>query len=121
MRGCSAFRRTYSCPAKLSSFVLQVFATLDDTLDHGYLRLTYPLARVVVALVGFICTFGVANLPLQISTLCFVEIEQSFPICPLSVRVNVHFDDSKAHCRVNLFGQRARAAMEDEKIWLVVA
>mmetsp|Transcript_87171 Transcript_87171/g.188762 ORF Transcript_87171/g.188762 Transcript_87171/m.188762 type:complete len:381 (+) Transcript_87171:439-1581(+) len=103
------------------SDVLQVLAALDDAGAHGDLRLANPLARVVVALVRLVLTLRVADLPLQVALLRLVEVQETLPVGPLSVRVDVHLHNTVGQGGGDVLLLRAGAAMEDEEVGVLLA
>jgi hypothetical protein len=87
--------KMYLILTNLVSLNIAEFATCFlNTLDHAFFSLANPVTGVVVLLVGLVCTFRVTNLVLHVSLLVFVVRAQTVPVGPLSIRVNVHLDDS---------------------------
>mmetsp|Transcript_89528 Transcript_89528/g.241833 ORF Transcript_89528/g.241833 Transcript_89528/m.241833 type:complete len:209 (+) Transcript_89528:340-966(+) len=100
---------------------LEVLEGLHDAVAHRLLRAAHPLARVVVALVGLVVTLGVANLALQVALVGLVEVEQTHPVGPLRVRVDVHLHDPGIQGGVDVLLLGAGATVEDEEEGLLIA
>jgi hypothetical protein len=64
------------------------------TFDHGFLCLADPHSGVIKFLVGLIWACGVSNLTLQVVMLILFKCAQTIPVCPLSVGINVHLDNT---------------------------
>mmetsp|Transcript_22783 Transcript_22783/g.41551 ORF Transcript_22783/g.41551 Transcript_22783/m.41551 type:complete len:248 (-) Transcript_22783:524-1267(-) len=112
--------RSWAPSQPCRSEVLQVLAALDHAIAHGHLGFADPLTRIVVALVWLVLALWVAYLTLQVALLGLVELEESLPVSPLSVCVHIHFDNSVVKSFVDVRLLRARAAMEDKEVRLLL-
>merc|ERR1712190_328344 len=70
--------------------VPQIFAALLHTVHHAHLGLAEPLAGIVVALVRLLGAVRVADLALQVALFCLIEVQDTLPVGPLRVGVDVH-------------------------------
>merc|ERR1712232_495370 len=105
---------------RASSDVVEIGAAFLDALDHGELRFTNPLTRVVVALVWLIRSIWVADLSLKVALLGLVKVEQTLPVRPLGVSVHVHLHNTTVQGSGNVMLLGAGATMEHDEKRLVL-
>src|SRR6185369_14138783 len=81
-----------------------------ESFDKGFFTLTKPYAWVVIFFVGFVFSFRVSQLALQVSLALFIVFQYSFPECPLQIGIDIHFDSSITYRFTDLVLGRAATA-----------
>lgn len=87
--------------------------------NHALFCLTDPDTRIVILLIGLVGTSGVSNLTLEVIVLFLFECTETIPIRPLSIRVNVHLDDTIRDCLGNLIISGTGTTVHDKEDRLV--
>jgi hypothetical protein len=89
------------------------------TFNHAFLCLADPHTGVIKFLVGLIWACGVSNLTLQVVMLVLFKFAQTIPVCPLSVGINVHLDNTVFNGTLDLVIGRTGSTVHDQEDGLV--
>merc|ERR1711972_35388 len=99
---------------------VQILHRLCKTRSHGLLSRTQRHTWVVILLVRLRLALWVADLRLKVVHMLFLILVHAIPKRPLSVRVNVHLDDTRLDRILDVFLGRPRASVEHELHWLIL-
>src|SRR5476651_2880189 len=93
---------------------VQFFECQFQTSHHGCLSRTQPYTWVIEFLVRFVRAFRVTQLTLQVGFVFLVELQNTVPVCPLGVGIDVHFDNTVTYRFFDFCCSRTRTTVEHE-------
>src|SRR5690606_29070570 len=82
------------------------------TLHKVLFAFSQPIAWIVIFLVRALRTVWVSQLTLKVGFIFLIEVEDTFPHCPLHVGVDIHLDRTVSVRLTDFFYRRTRSTVE---------